>query len=205
MIVVVGQGDVSAAPDQCSIHISLRLMHESVSGAIAGVSALADAAAIAVREAGIDASDVRTQNVHVQDWIDREQQRVTAHVAMYTLTVTVRDLDAVSSVVGVLAETAGDALQIQAIGFGHSDYTALLASARREAVVDARVRAEQLAEAAGVGLGEILGIDEGTGMTAGWVGRAVSGGAREMSAPAMPMTPGSQNVTARVVVTWALQ
>lgn len=125
--------------------------------------------------------------------------------AMYTLTVTVRDLDAVSSVVGVLAETAGDALQIQAIGFGHSDYKALLAAARREAVVDARARAEQLAEAAGVGLGEILGIDEGSGMTAGWVGRAVSGGAREMSAPAMPITPGSQNVMARVAVTWALQ
>ncbi|MGO9877524.1 MAG: SIMPL domain-containing protein [Acidimicrobiia bacterium] len=203
-LVVVGHGEASAVPDRCTISAALRVMSESVADAISGVASLADAAWTALRESGVPESDLHTHNVHVQDWIDREQQQVTARVAMYTFTVDVRNLREVSSVVALLVATVGDALQIQAIGFSHSDHGSLLAVARRDAVADARLRAEQLAEAAAVKIGHILAIDEGATASAGWAARAVSGGLREVSGPAMPMNPGSQGVTARVVVTYAL-
>ncbi len=203
-IVVVGQGVATVVPDQCTINASLRVTSESVVDAISGVASLADTALTTIRESGVDNADVSTQNVHVQDWIDRERQRVSARVATYTFTVTVRDLNEVSSVVALLAATAGDALQIQAIGFSHSDQASLLAVARRNAVADAGVRAEQLADAAAVRIGRILAIDEGSGATAGWAARAVAGGGHESAGQAMPIHPGSQSVIARVVVTYAL-
>ena len=202
-IVVVGSGAESAIADRCTIAVSLRVMRDSVADAIAAVASLADAAMNTIRETGVDDTDVRTQDLHVQDWFDAEQAQVTSRVATYMLTVEVRDLGEVSSLVSRLAETTGDALQVQSIVFSHSDHETLLAAARRAAVADAKVRAEELAEAAGVGLGEILTISEGSGATGGWRGYAVSAGAR-LAGPEMPIAPGAHSVTARVVVTYAL-
>ncbi len=198
----MGHGIAKAVPDQCTISMSLRVMRDSVADAIGDVGLLADVAITAMHEAGVADTDVTTQTVHVQDWIDHQQQRVTARVATYGLAVTARNLAEVSSLVSRLVDAAGDALQIHAIGFSHSDETALLAAARRAAVDDARMRADELAHAAGARLGEILAIDEGSGVATGWTARALSGGARDPMA--MPMQPGSENVTARVTVTYAL-
>jgi uncharacterized protein YggE len=182
----------------------LSVTNESVADAIKGVAALADATTTAVRELGVDDSDVSTQNVHVQDRFDPQQQRVTARVAIYTFTIAVRNLREVASVVARLATTAGDALTIQGIGFSHSDPASLLAVARRDAVADARSRAEQLADAADMRMGRILGIDESSSASAGRGIAALRSGAPEFSGPAMPINPGSQSVTARVIVTYAL-
>jgi uncharacterized protein YggE len=203
-LVVAGHGEATMVPDRCTITASLRVMSESVADAIGTVASLADATWKALRQSGIADSDLSTQNVHVQDWIDHEQRRVTARVATYAFTIDVRSLHEVSSVVTLLAATAGDALQIQAIGFSHSDLGALSAIARRHAVADAAARAQQLADAAGVQIGEILTIDEASTVSAGWAARAVSGGARLMSGSDMPMNPGTRSVTAHVVVTYVL-
>jgi uncharacterized protein len=195
-------------PDRCAISASLRVMSESVAEAISGVASLADAAMTAMRELGVDDSAVSTQNVHVQDWFDPQQQRMTARVAIYTFAIAVRNLREVSAVVALLATTAGDALQIQGIGFSHSDQASLLAVARRDAVADARMRAEQLADAAAVRIGHILAIDErideSSSASARWAAATLRSGGPELSGPAMPINPGSQNVTVRVMVTYAL-
>jgi uncharacterized protein YggE len=201
---VVGHGVANAVPDRCVITVALRVMRDSVAEAVAEVAALGDAALNALRGASVDGADLSTQNVHVQDWIDHQQQRVTARVATYTFTVAVRDLGEVSALVSLLAETVGDALQIQGIAFSHSDAAALLADARRDAVADANARAEQLAHAASARIGPILAIQEGSA-TGGWTGYAVASRAHEMSGPAMPMHPGSHAVTASVVVTYSLE
>ena len=205
-VVVVGHGVANAVPDRCIIGVTLRVMRESVTEAISEVASLADAAMNALREASVDGSDLSTQNVHVQDWIDHQQQRVTARIATYTFTVTVRDLDEVSALVSLLGETVGDALQIQGITFSHSDSAALLADARRNAVADANALAALLADAAGARIGQILTIDEDTATTGGWAGFAVARrAAHELSGPAMPMNPGAHTVTARVVITYSLE
>jgi uncharacterized protein YggE len=205
-VVVVGHGVANAVPDRCIIGVTLRATRETVAEAIAEVASLADAAMNALRRASVDGSDLSTQNVHVQDWIDHQQQRVTARIATYTFTVTVRDLGEVSALVNLLAETVGDALQIQGIAFSHSDSASLLADARRDAVADANARAEQLADAAAARIGQILSIDEGSATDGGWTGyAAASRAAHELSGPAMPMNPGAHTVTARVVITYSLE
>jgi uncharacterized protein len=202
-IVVFGEGVARAVPDRCVIHVALNVTKNTVADAIAGVSALADDAVAALRATGIGDSDVATQGLAVHDWIDQQEQRVTARVATYTFTVTARELGDVSPLVNVLTATAGDSLQIRGISFSHSEYKSLQAQARRDAVADARARAELLADAAGVQLGEITTIEDASG-GGGWVARAVSGGPQELSAPVMPMSPGGQSVGARVAVTYAI-
>ena len=66
----------------------------------------------ALTQAGFAESDLPTRNLNVHDWVDHQQQRVTSRVATYSFAIVVRDLAAVSTVVQMLTDTAGDALQI---------------------------------------------------------------------------------------------
>jgi uncharacterized protein YggE len=201
-VVVVGQGSASAVPDRCVVSVSLRVMCEAVADAIRDVAAVANDAMAALRAVGIDDADVRTRNLGVQDWFDQQQQRVSAHVATYLFSVGGIGLSQVPTVISALAEVAGDALHIDGITFSHSDPAPLYAIARRDAVVDARTRAEQLADAAGVRLGEILMISEGVD---GGGGAASVGRMHTVAAAAMPITPGDQTVAVRIAVTFAIE
>ena len=200
-VVVVGRGTASAVPDRCVVAVSLRVMRDAVADAINDVAVVANDAMAALRELGIDEADVRTRNLGVQDWFDQQQQHVTAHVATYVFSVGGTGLGQVPTVISALSVVAGDALHIDGITFSHSDPAPLYAHARRDAVVDARARAEQLAEAAGVRLGEILMISEGVdgGGGAGSVGRM-----HAVAAAAMPIAPGDQTVAVRVAMTFAI-
>jgi uncharacterized protein YggE len=202
-VVVVGEGVASAVPDRCVIAVSLRVVRDTVAEAIGEVASLADAAMAAMRNAGLDDADLGTRNLGVQDWIDHTQPRVTARIATYTFTIAVRGLSDVSALVNVLATTAGDSLQINGIAFSHSDPEPLRAIARRGAVADARARAEQLADAAGLRLGDVLAVSEAPVMGPGWFGRAVSARASREPPPPMPIMPGDQTVRVQVEVTYA--
>ena len=126
----------------------------------------------------------------VNDFFDHQRQQVTARVATYSLSVTAPELADVSRLVNVLTATAADALQIHGIAFSHSDPEPLLAAARRDAVADARSRAGQLALAAGLSLGDVLMIDEGSGGGSGVFGRTISGSPyAAVSMPSFPVSP----------------
>jgi uncharacterized protein YggE len=206
VIVVVGDGVASAVPDRCVIGVSLRVMRDTVADAIRDVASMADAAMVAMREAGVEEADLGTRNLNVQDWIDHQQQRVTARIATYAFTIAVNGVDGVSALVTALSASAGDSLQINGITFSHSDAEPLRAVARREAVADARTRAEQLAAAAGLRLGDVVAIHEGAAHVGagGFVARAVRGRASGEGTPPMPIMPGDQTVRVTVEVTYAI-
>jgi uncharacterized protein len=202
-VVVVGLGVAGALPDLCVIAASLRVMRDTVADAVDEVASVADAAMASLRAVGVADSDLRTVNLAVQDWIDHQQQRVTARVATYMFTVHGRSLGEVPALIRELTASAGDALHIDGINYVHSDPEPMHATARRNAVTDARSRAEQLAEAAGLRLGQVVKITEGADAGGGWVGRAASGDARALAA--MPINPGDLTLSVRVEVTFTLE
>jgi uncharacterized protein YggE len=185
--------------------VILRVMRDTVADAIADVATLADTAISAMRAAGVDPADLGTRNLNVQDWIDHQQQRVTARIATYAFTMTVNGVDAVSTLLSSLSAAIGDELQINGISFAHSDPEPLRRIARREAVADAAERARELADAAGLQLGDVLSIAEGvSGGSGRWFGTAVMARAAADSAPSMPITPGDQTVRVRIEMTYAI-
>jgi uncharacterized protein len=202
-IEVVGEGTASAQPDRCVLHVALRATRDRVGDAIGAVAATADDTLRALREAGLGDSDLATTDLNVQPWWDQPSQQITAHVATYALSVSVAGIDRVPAIVDALSAAAGDALQIERVGFAHGDPAPLVAAARRAAVADARARAEQLADAAGVGLGALLEVREGIGATPG-MPRAFMRAARVSLAAAMPVEPGDQAVHVRVELTFAI-
>lgn len=205
-MVVAGEGVAFGVPDRCLMSLALNVMRESAADAVASVAELADRVIATIRDAGVGAADVRTQNVTVQDWYDQQQQRATARVATYALVITNRRLEQISGLLSAIAAAAGDALRVQGIMLTVSDPAPLRAAARREAVEDAKVRALQLADAAGVRLGPVVAIEEG--VVPGWGFRAEPGFARQAmqaASASMPLEPGSQAVTVRVTMTFEIE
>jgi uncharacterized protein YggE len=206
VIVVNGEGEAVGVPDRCLVSLALTALRDSAADAVASVADLADRVITTIREAGVEASDVRTQNVTVQDWYDQQQQRVTARVATYALIVKNRALDQVSDLLSGIAAVAGDALRVQGIVLTVSDLAPLRAAARRGAVNDATVKATQLADASGVRIGRVLAIEEGVVPGRGFSAEQgmVRHAAVAASAP-LPIEPGNQAVTVRVTMTFEIE
>jgi uncharacterized protein YggE len=201
-IVVIGQGSARATPDQCSIHLSLNSLADSAVQALDLCNEAATRVIAAAAQAGIPRTDVQTMNLSVQDYRDPGQQKVTARLGSYQLSITVRALDALSDVVGKLTAAAGDALQIRAIHLSVSDPEPLMREARIAAVRDAQTKAHDLAQAAGRQLGSIVSIEEGSGPAT--FPKAVRASATAASSSPMPVEPGESTVGASVTVTFEL-
>ncbi len=202
---VVGEGSDIATPDRCVLSLSVNVMRKTVAEAIGEVTKIADQLVAHARESGVGDAQIHTQTVTVQDFFDHQTQRITGRVATYLLTISDRRLDEVGPLVAALTEVARDALHIQGINLVVSDPAPHLAAARAAAVADARAKALQLATAAGVALGAILTIEEGGGF--GWprpVGVAVAARAAMDAGPSLPIEAGSQSLTARVTLTFAI-
>ena len=141
-------------------------------------------------------------NIAVQDYFDPAQQKVTARIGSYQVEVVVRRLDDASQVLGALSDSAGDALQIRGLQLGMRDAESARKTARREAVRDAQERARDLAEAAGLQLGEILAIEDSD--RSGFSGVRAMKMASVHQAASMPVEPGQISVSALVTITYAI-
>ena len=195
-LVVTGEGVAHGTPDRCLIHFALNVTADTAANALDQLAALATRSIQALHAAGIEPKDVQTTNLSLHDYHEREH--VAARVASHQMTVKSRSVEEVGHLLASLSEVAGDSLQVHRMQLAVSDAETLQVSARREAVLDATARAQQLAEAAGVTLGRILEISEGQVATAA---RRVARGAAGVSLAAVPMPAEPGEVTSPVAVT----
>jgi uncharacterized protein YggE len=205
VIRVAGEGAETGIPDQCRVALNLVVLADSPPQAMDKIAALASSVIARLRETGIEDRDIQTFGIQINEWFDQKAQRVTAHVANYSVSVKVRGLDEVGPMLTAVGVVAGDALKVQGIQLGITNPEPLREQARRNAVENARDKATQLAAAAGVELGPVLSIEE-----AGWSRPVMPiGGIRRMSigaaqAASIPVEPGSSEVAVAVEVVYAI-
>lgn len=93
-IAVTGTGLANGSPDQCRLHISLNHLAESTAAALEMTAELATQAIAALADVQAENCEMRTVGLSVQDFFDKTQQKVTAHVASYELDLVVRPIEA---------------------------------------------------------------------------------------------------------------
>jgi uncharacterized protein len=165
MITVTGTGTVEAAPDIATLSIGVTTQGETAAEALSANSAALDAVMARLTAAGIAAPDMQTSNLSLNpNWTGYESSSVSGptisgYVASNILTIRLRQLDGLGAVLD--AAVADGANTLNGLTFGLADPKPALDEARKEAVADARARAELLATAAGVKLGRVISISEG--------------------------------------------
>jgi len=161
-IVVSGTGRVAVQPDVADLRLGVTVAKPTVEAARGEAAATMDAILRAVDGAGVARADVRTAMLSVQqryDYRDGRAPVLTGYEIANVVEVSVRDLSALGDVIDATL-TAG-ATSMDALSFRLADPRPAEREARRQAMAEARSRADVLAEAAGVTVQGVSDIVEG--------------------------------------------
>ena len=118
-------------------------------------SQLATDVIAAVRDQGVAQEDIQTSDYSIYPEYDYsgQRERIVGYRVTNMLQVTVRDIDQSGAVIDAATAAGGDASQVGGVSLVIEDDAGLIQQARESAWQDATVKAEQLAELAGVTLG----------------------------------------------------
>ena len=172
-ITVVGDGTVSIEPDTAQAVIGVETAAPSVKDASAENAAIMTAVMEALAAAGIEAKDMQTAGYNV--YADRgygpdgASQQVTYRVSN-NVNVIIRDLSSVGDMLDAAIEAGAN--NIYGVTFTLDKPSAVESEARAKAVDDARAKAQELADLAGMELGQIVSISEIVGGTGGFYGNS---------------------------------
>lgn len=202
---VNGIGTVTIVPDIATINIGVRSESEVVTDALDGNTSQANAIARVLKQLGIEDKDIQTSNFNIypSERYDPMTGQVEGryYVVENTVNVTVRDLSSLGQVLNAVVEAGANS--IYGITFNVDDRSAAVAEARELAIQEAKAKAEVIAEAAGVQLGEIINISVyESGMSVPYYD--AKGGAFAAEA-AVPIAAGTLTITMECNLTYAIK
>ncbi len=201
-ITVNGHGTVSVVPDIADLSTGVQAQADTATAALDTVGAGSQRLVSTLEGVGVAADDIQTSGLNLWPTYGNDGQRITGYQASTSVTATIRDVAKVGEVVDALKGLVGEELTLGGISFSYDDPEAVLAEARANAIANAKVRAEQYAEAAGVEVGDLVRIIEGSVSDPIVFARAA--GAAEMAADSVAVAPGTQELAADVTVTFAI-
>jgi hypothetical protein len=164
-ITVSGVGSVFGEPDVAVLSLGVEAEAEGVGEARSQAAEAMEAMLSALKEGGVAEEDIQTTRFSVQpryDFIDKRQV-LRGFVVNNLVTAKIRSIDNTGELIDAALEAGGDLARVQNLQFTIDDPSALEEEARKEAMAEARHKAETLAEAAGVDLGPPRSISESGG------------------------------------------
>lgn len=211
-ITVTGTGTVDITPDTADISFGVYSQNESLEAAQDDNSTRLDAIMQSFTEAGIAEEDIATSGyrINVINEYDRDGNLVgvQGYEVWSEVTVTIRDI----SIVGdVLDQAVGaGANMIGSISFYVDDTGAAASQARNAAIENARAKADEMAEAAGVIVVGVYSIEEVSAPQADSVQYEMAeqqgvGAASDAAVRTVPVSPGQSQITVKVEIVFEIE
>jgi uncharacterized protein YggE len=203
MITVAGSGQVHVVPDIGYINIGVSSQGATVIEAIAINNEWADAIQAALVEQGVEEKDIQTSNFNVYQQSDYDYQGnlvSTYYSVENTVYVTVRQLENLGNVLDAVAGSGAN--NIYGVNFDVQDKSEAQSAARKLAVQSAQAQAQELAQAAGVELGDLISINSSSNSMASIYGYGMGGGGMVES---VPISSGQIPINAQVEMTFAIR
>ena len=203
---VNGLGQVNLTPDIAYIYIGVHTEGATASEAVEANKGQTSSLISSIKKSGVDEKDIRTTNFSIwpsQQYGPDGTISGTVYMVDNTVYITVRELDGLGDLLDS-AISAG-ANTINSIQVDVADKAQALKDARTKAVADAQAQAQELAEAAGVSLGEIQTINfyENSAYPVD-MGKG-GGGVAYDAASAVPIQPGQLTVSVNVNLTYSIK
>ncbi|MCW2668403.1 MAG: hypothetical protein JWO27_300 [Frankiales bacterium] len=202
-VVVDGIGKVSGTPDVLRVTMGVSVRRADVSKALDAANAAENRLRNALIKNGVAKVDLQTSDVSVYPSYDNRGHR-NGYAVSETVTAKLRNLAKAGSVMSKAVSAAGNEAVLQGVSFSLEDNKALLTQARDAAYADARDKADQYAKLSGRALGKVELVTESTSAPVDLHGSYASAGSSAKLASAVPIDPGSQQVSVSVTVRWAL-
>ena len=200
-IMAQGHGEVKIKPDIAQVTISVTTESKDQAEAVSQNAARTTTTLAALRNAGIAEKDIQTQSYTLEPQYDYRTSPavLTGYQVTNSVQATVRDLTKVGLVID--KTTTAGASQISGISFDLADRGKAQAQALAIAVVTARLKAAVMAQAAGVDLGRLLTITEGSAPV---IQPVFAMRAMAKAAPETPIADQQITVTADATLVYAM-
>lgn len=161
---VDGRGSASIAPDQAELTVGVVSQGHSANQAQAENARKSAAITQALKELGIAASDIKTQNYSFHPNYNIKEGRsreITGYTASHSLRINIRNIAKAGKVVDA-ALNAG-ANEVNSLHYSVSDQSAVRQEALGNAITDARSKADIIAKGLGCRIIGIKSVSENTG------------------------------------------
>lgn len=166
-ILTSGEGKVYVTPDVAVLTLGIEAQEDSVAVARDEAATAMEAVIAAVKSRGIADKDIQTQYFNISQvtrWDgDKNTEVVSGYRVTNTVTVKVREIEKAGDVIDDVVVAGGDLTRIQGINFTVDEPRPYYEQAREKAFEYAAAKAKQLADKAGVKLGDVFYITENSG------------------------------------------
>lgn len=164
-ITVTGEGEMNVAPDMALLNLAVVREADTARDALNQNNEAMEKVLSAMKEAGVEPRDLQTGGFNIQPryiYPDNKngltQPKISGYSVSNSLSVRVRDLNKLGAIldtsVTLGVNQGGD------VTFVNDNPSATITEARKRAVADALAKAKTLTDAAGVGLGDVLEMNE---------------------------------------------
>jgi uncharacterized protein YggE len=230
---VSGEGDVPVTPNIAILNLGVTAQASTVADAQSQAVAAMNKVMSALTSNGVDQKDIQTQYFSIQQVtnpippiptpylppetsngsssgasiampIEPPVQPTTGYEVTNMVTVKIRAIDNTGAIIDAAVAAGGDLLTIDGVTFSVDQPDQYYAQARELAMNDAKAKANQLAELAGVTLGNATYISESSSTPILYPPQAFSTQAVTSSATT-PINPGQTDIIVDVQVAYAIQ
>ncbi len=202
-ITVVGNGEADVTPDTARVQMGVQTQAASAAEALNQNNAQMEALLARLREQGIADKDIQTSSVSIWPRYGSNGTEVIGYDANNSVTVTIRNIAQTGELLDRVVEAGAN--NIGGISFTVDDPSALQTNARNVALVDAKTRADAMAQAVGGSVGQVLSITENIGQPPQIYEQRMAMDTSAGASSAVPVQPGQQTITAQVQVTYELR
>ncbi len=160
---VTGESKMTTVPDQAEVRLGITVTENTVKGAQDRANTIINTINSELGSLGIEKKDIQTENYSLYpnyDYQSGSPQRITSYNVNANLVVTMTDFAKLNQSIDMA--TGAGANQIGGITFSLSDdkRAEVEESARKEAIDNAKNKAHELANLAGMNLGRIVNVME---------------------------------------------
>lgn len=157
-VITSGDATVSKKPDMASISVGVQSRQSTASSAQSDLANKAAKLTAQAKALGIADKDINTAGFSVGPYYSPGGETITGYQASEQLQLKWHSVDTVGKALDALVQQGG-ATNV-GVSFGLTDPKAAQAEARTLAIADARGRAQAMASAAGVKLGQVIHVSD---------------------------------------------
>jgi uncharacterized protein YggE len=206
IVKTTGTAELKVTPDQATIQVGVERQSATAKYAKTEVARTSRKILAALKELKVDDKDIQTAYLYLDPMIDyRKGVRITNFTAEQSLSVTVRDLSKLDTVMDAVISAGAN--HIGGIEYQSSELRRYKDEARDSAAQAAREKAEALAKALGNQIGKtysIVEVPEAQGYSGPIAGMTANTSLEDYRSRGPSTAPGQLTVKASVVISFDL-
>jgi uncharacterized protein YggE len=203
LLSVSAEGLSEGRPDMAIINLGVTTEGQTASAALAENARRMEALTQALRRAGVAERDIQTSNYPQQVYGEGQAPRITGYQANNSVTAKVRRIDTTGRVIDAAVGAGGNT--VNGVSFTYQNPDEQMDAARRDAIAEARRRAELYASALNMRVHRIVAVNEGGGFSPPYPMPMMAERMAAQDGAATPISPGQIETRLNVNVTFELR